>query len=650
MKSLLEPCCAKCTHTPATPCRDFVRCVTEGPLCHDDAACQAERQRLRQEVRPGADPQTHRILICTGTGCLSSGAAKLIPLLEAELAQAGLGSEVKVRSTGCHGFCEQGPTLIIEPEGTFYAQVKPEDVPEIVARHFGQGDLVERLLYTDPLTGQKTTTYANTPFYAKQTRVVLKNCGIIDPERLEDYFAYDGYKGFAKALLEMTPEQVITEMKESGLRGRGGAGFPTGLKWEFCRQAKGDKKYIICNADEGDPGAFMDRGVLEGDPHSVIEGMLIGAYAIGADEGYIYCRAEYPLAIKRLKIAIAQAEAAGLLGDNILNTGFNFHLKIREGAGAFVCGEETALIASIEGKRGMPNVRPPFPAQQGLWGKPTNNNNVETWSSVPHILRHGAAWFAQYGMGKSRGTKIFALTGKVNNTGLVEVPMGMTLREIIFDIGGGVPGGKKFKAVQIGGPAGGCFPEDLLDLKVDYETLTQAGAMVGSGGLVVMDETTCMVDIARYFLNFTQQESCGKCTPCREGTKRMLEILERIIRGDGSEADLDRLETLANVIKATSLCGLGQGAPNPVLATLKYFRHEFEAHIRDKKCPAHSCTALLTYSIAADRCKKCGLCAKNCPANCIAGDKNTPYQIDEAACIKCGTCLTQCKFGAVLRV
>lgn len=589
-----------------------------------------------------------QVLVCAGTGCVSSGANQIVDLLNQEIERQGLKDRVIIVATGCHGFCEQGPTLIIEPEKTLYRWVKPEDIQEIVEREFGKGERVERLLYVDPLTGQPATTFADTNFFAKQNRIVLKNCGFIDPTRIEDYVSNEGYQGLKRAL-ELTPEEVIEEVKGSGLRGRGGAGFPTGLKWSFCKATPSDKKYIICNADEGDPGAFMDRGVLEGDPHSVIEGMLIGAYAIGADEGYVYCRAEYPLAIKHLEIAIRQAEGAGYLGENILNSGFSFHLKIRAGAGAFVCGEETALMASIEGKRGMPRVRPPFPAQSGLWGKPTNINNVETWANIPHILRMGAEWYAQNGTEKSKGTKIFALTGKVNNTGLVEVPMGMTLREIIFDIGGGIQGGRKFKAVQIGGPSGGCLPEEMLDLPVDYDTLTRAGAMVGSGGLVVMDETTCMVDIARFFLNFSQSESCGKCTPCREGNKRMWEILDRITRGEGKEEDIEKLETLALTIKETSLCGLGQNAPNPVLATLKYFREEFEAHIRDKKCKAGVCTELLTYRIDPELCKKCGLCAKNCPVKCISGDKKTPYSIDEEVCIRCGTCMDVCKFGAVFR-
>ncbi|OLN32512.1 NADH-quinone oxidoreductase subunit NuoF [Desulfosporosinus metallidurans] len=592
--------------------------------------------------------ENQRILVCAGTGCASSGAHKIIDVLQDEVIRQGLQDSVSIVSTGCHGFCEQGPTLIIEPQQTLYTLVKPEDIPEIVAQDLKEGKRVERLLYTDPLTKSPATTFANANFFAKQVRVVLKNCGFIDPERIEDYVERDGYKGLANAL-KMSPDEVVEEVKKAGLRGRGGAGFPTGLKWGFCRNSPGDKKYIICNADEGDPGAFMDRGVLEGDPHSVIEGMLIGAFAIGADEGYVYCRAEYPLAIKHMEIAIAQAEAAGYLGENILNSGFNFRLRIRAGAGAFVCGEETALMASIEGRRGMPTVRPPFPAQSGLWGKPTNINNVETWSSVPHILKNGADWYTQYGTEKSKGTKIFALTGKINNTGLVEVPMGTTLRDILFDIGGGIQNGKAFKAVQIGGPSGGCLPDEMLDLEVDYDTLTKAGAMVGSGGLVVMDETTCMVDIARFFLDFSQKESCGKCTPCREGNKRMWDILDRITKGEGKLEDLDTLENLALVIKETSLCGLGQNSPNPVLATLKYFRSEFEAHILEHKCPAHVCSALLTYSIDEEKCKKCGLCAKNCPVGCISGDKKTPYKIDEAACIKCGTCLEKCKFDAVTR-
>jgi len=593
--------------------------------------------------------ENQRILVCAGTGCSSSGAHKLIDALKVELKKQGLDETVSIVGTGCQGFCEKGPTVVIEPQQVLYTSVTVDDVAEIVAQDIMKGERVERLLLVDQVTQKPVSTLSEIRFFAKQHRIVLQNCGIIDPQNIAEYTARDGYLGLQKALKEMSPEEVLEEVKKSGLRGRGGAGFPTGLKWGFCRQTPSDKKYIICNADEGDPGAFMDRSVLEGDPHSVIEGMLIGAYAMGVDEGYVYCRAEYPLAIKHLGIAIRQAEEAGYLGANILNSGFNFKLHVFAGAGAFVCGEETALMASIEGKRGMPRVRPPFPAVSGLWGKPTNINNVETWSNVPHILRNGAEWYTQFGTEKSKGTKIFALTGKVNNTGLVEVPMGTTLREIIFDIGGGIQNGKAFKAVQIGGPSGGCLPEDMLDLQVDYDTLMKAGAMVGSGGLVIMDETTCMVDIARFFLNFSTKESCGKCTPCREGTKRMYEILDRITKGEGKAEDLDILENLALTIKETSLCGLGQFAPNPILATLKYFRHEYEAHIFDHKCPAHACTAFLSYTIDAEKCKGCGLCAKNCPASCITGEKKKPYVIKEEDCIKCGTCMEKCKFNAITR-
>jgi len=589
-----------------------------------------------------------KVYICAGTGCLSSGAEKIVNLLKEEVERQGLTQDVDLVATGCRGFCEQGPTIVVEPSRRFYRRIQPEDVPELVEKELKQGEKLERLFYVDPNSGEPANSYESISFFAKQTRIALKNCGMIDPTRIQDYLDHGGYEGLKKALT-MEPEAIIEEVKASGLRGRGGAGFLTGLKWSLCRATPSDKKYIICNADEGDPGAFMDRGLLEGDPHAIIEGMLIGAYAIGADEGYVYCRAEYPLAIKNLTIAIKQAEEAGFLGENILGSGFNFRLHINAGAGAFVCGEETALMASIEGKRGMPRVRPPFPAQSGLWGKPTNINNVETWANIPQIIKNGATWYAQYGTEKSKGTKIFALTGKVNNTGLVEVPMGMTLRDIIFDIGGGIRDNKKFKAVQIGGPSGGCLPESMLDLQVDYETLTQAGAMVGSGGLVIMDETTCMVDIAKFFVNFSQAESCGKCTPCREGNKRMWEILNRITEGEGEMEDLDKLEELARTIKETSLCGLGQNAPNPVLATLKYFRDEFVEHIQDKKCRAGVCSALLTYHIDPDKCKRCSLCAKNCPVSCITGDKNTPYSIDTEKCIRCGTCLEKCKFGAVFR-
>jgi len=532
--------------------------------------------------------KNQRILVCAGTGCASTGAHQILVLLQLEIKRQGLEDSVKIVSTGCHGFCEQGPTVIIEPKQTLYTRVKLEDVAEIVAS-VKEGKLVERLLYVNPLTKKQEITFDNTTFMAKQVRVILKNCGFIDPKRIEDYVERGGYKGLENALKKFSPDEVIEEVKKSGLRGRGGAGFPTGLKWSFCRNSPGNEKYVICNADEGDPGAFANRGVLEGDPHSVIEGMIIGGYAMGANEGYVYCRAEYPLAIEHIKIGLAQAEAAGYLGKNILNSGFDFQVKIRAGAGAYVCGEETALMASIEGKRGMPIVRPPFPAQSGLWKKPTNNNNVETWASIPHILRDGAEVYAQYGTENSKGTKIFGLTGMVNNTGLIEVPLGMTLRELIFDIGGGVPNGKLFKGVQVGGPSGACLPEEMIDLPLDYDILSKAGAMVGSGGLVVMDETTCMVDIARFFLSFSQSESCGKCTPCREGTKRLWEILDRITKGEGKVEDLTTMEDLSLVIKETSLCGLGQNVTNPVLAALKHFRHEFEAHILEHKCLANVC-------------------------------------------------------------
>lgn len=646
MQTLAYPCCEKCHHTPSDPCEKYIRCRTEGPLCHDDPECKRKRKDLLAKMH-NPDKTTKQILICTGTGCVSSGSQRLIDLVREELVQRNLDETVRVRSTGCHGFCEQGPIVIIEPDKTFYTKVKSTDIREIIEKDIIRDEKVERLLYRDPVSGESAVTYESVNFYAKQNRIVLNNCGQINPERISHYMSKKGYQALEKVLQTMEPDDIIEEMKKSGLRGRGGAGFPTGLKWSFCRKARGDKKYVICNADEGDPGAFMDRSVLEGDPHAVIEGMLIGAYAIGADEGYVYCRAEYPLAIERLKIAISQAEKNGLLGKNILNSGFNFKLKIKAGAGAFVCGEETALIASIEGKRGMPRIRPPYPAEKGLWGKPTNINNVETWANVPHILRNGTDWYCTLGTEKSKGTKIFALTGKVNNTGLVEVPMGITLREIIFDIGGGIKGSHEFKAVQIGGPSGGCIPEEILDLPVDFDSLTSAGAMIGSGGLVILDDTTCMVDMARFFLSFTQKESCGKCTPCREGTKRMLEILNRITKGEGKDDDLDNLETLAGVIKSTSLCGLGQTAPNPVLATIRYFRGEYEAHIKEKRCPAHACTALLKYEIDNEKCKRCGLCARNCPAGSIVGDKNTPYEIDTQSCIKCQTCLEKCKFGAI---
>jgi len=540
-----------------------------------------------------------------------------------------------------------GPIVVVYPEGTFYSRVTRDDVTEIVEEHIYKGRPVQRLMYASGEEAPAIPRYSEIPFYGKQKRIALKNCGYINPDNIEEYIARGGYEALGKALASMTPVQVIDEVKASSLRGRGGGGFPTGLKWSFCASSKGDKKYVICNADEGDPGAFMDRSILEGDPHSVLEGMSIGAYAMGADEGYIYCRAEYPLAIKRLKTAMAQAEEYGLLGENIMDSGFSFRIHVKEGAGAFVCGEETALMASIEGRRGMPRPRPPFPANSGLWGCPTNINNVETWANVPQIICNGGAWYASMGTEKSKGTKVFALTGKIKHTGLVEVPMGITLREIIFEIGGGILDDKKFKAVQIGGPSGGCLTEEHLDTPVSYESLTALGAIMGSGGLVVMDETTCMVDVAKFFLEFTQKESCGKCVPCREGTKHMLLLLEKITGGKGTMEDLDTLEGLAHMVKDMSLCGLGQTAPNPVLTTLRYFRDEYVAHIRDHKCPAGACAALLEYRIIQDACKKCGICSRNCPVKCIPGDRNSGYHIEADRCIRCGTCFEKCPFGAI---
>ena len=592
------------------------------------------------------------VLICGGTGCTSSGSKVLISTFEKEIEKNGLAEEVKVVQTGCFGLCALGPVVIIYPEGTFYSRVEEKDVAEIVSEHLLKGRLVDRLVYKDAdeaviEEAGKTLSLNDTNFYKTQKRVALRNCGLIDPENIDEYIAMDGYAALGKVLTEMKPEEVVQIIKDSGLRGRGGGGFPTGLKWSFTAANSADQKYVVCNADEGDPGAFMDRSVLEGDPHCLIEAMTICGYATGATEGYVYVRAEYPIAVARLQKAIDQAREYGLLGKNIFDSGFDFDLFIRLGAGAFVCGEETALMTSIEGNRGEPRPRPPYPAVKGLFGKPTTENNVETFANIPQIILKGADWFASMGTEKSKGTKVFALGGKIVNTGLVEIPMGTTLREVIYDIGGGIPNGKKFKAAQTGGPSGGCIPASLIDTKIDYDNLTAIGCMMGSGGLIVMDEDNCMVDIAKFFLDFTVDESCGKCAPCRIGTKRMMEILEKITEGNGTLEDIDKLEELAYYIKENSLCGLGQTAPNPVLATLKFFREEYIAHVVDKKCPAGVCKGLLNYTIDADKCKGCTLCARKCPVGAISGTVKNPHVIDTTKCIKCGACMDSCKFGAI---
>ena len=589
------------------------------------------------------------VLVCGGTGCTSSHSAEIIEKLEQELKAKGLENEVKVIKTGCFGLCALGPVMIVYPEGCFYSEVKVEDVPEIVEEHLLKGRMVKRLLYEETVHQDDIKPLNETNFYKKQHRVALRNCGVIDPENIEEYIAMDGYQALAKCLTELTPDEVIQIVKDSGLRGRGGGGFPTGLKWSFTAKNTADQKYVVCNADEGDPGAFMDRSVLEGDPHCIVEAMTICGYATGATEGYVYVRAEYPIAVHRLDVAIKEAREAGLLGKNIFNSGFDFDLHIRLGAGAFVCGEETALMTSIEGNRGEPRPRPPYPAVKGLFGKPTTENNVETFANIPQIILHGAEFFNSMGTEKSSGTKVFALGGKINNTGLVEIPMGTTLREIIEDIGGGIPNGKKFKAAQTGGPSGGCIPASLMDTPIDYDNLTAIGCMMGSGGLIVMDEDNCMVDIAKFFLEFTVDESCGKCVPCRTGTRRLLEILEKITSGNGEMEDLDKLEELCNYIKSTSLCGLGQTAPNPVVSTLRYFRDEYIAHIVDKKCPAGVCKKLLHYHIDAEKCRGCTACARQCPTNAISGAVRTPHEIDPAKCIKCGACMATCKFGAIYK-
>ena len=589
------------------------------------------------------------VLVCGGTGCTSSGSQQIMETLKEEIKKAGLEKEVSVVQTGCHGLCALGPIMIVYPDASFYSMVKVEDIPEIVQEHLLKGRVVTRLLYQETVTPAGVKALIDTDFYKKQHRIALRNCGIINPEVIEEYIGTGGYAALGKVLTEMTPDDVIQCLLDSGLRGRGGGGFPTGLKWKLAKQNDADQKYVCCNADEGDPGAFMDRSVLEGDPHAVLEAMAIAGYAIGANQGYIYVRAEYPIAVERLKIAISQAREMELLGKDIFGSSFDFDIDLRLGAGAFVCGEETALMTSIEGNRGEPRPRPPFPAQKGLFGKPTILNNVETYANIPQIILNGPEWFSSMGTEKSKGTKVFALGGKIHNTGLVEIPMGTTLREVIEEIGGGIPNGKKFKAAQTGGPSGGCIPAEHFDIPIDYDNLISIGSMMGSGGLIVMDETDCMVDIAKFFLEFTVEESCGKCTPCRIGTKRMLEILTKITKGTATMEDLDKLEELCYYVKENSACGLGQTAPNPVLSTLRYFRDEYEAHIKEKRCPAGVCKALLSYHIDADKCKGCTLCARNCPVGAIIGSVKNPHIIDTDKCVKCGACMEKCKFGAIYK-
>lgn len=606
---------------------------------------EEKRKELDLRVNLKANTREKHILVCHGTGCTSSKSPKIIENFRKIIDEKGI-KNVRVIQTGCFGLCAKGPIVIIRPEDTFYAMVKPEDCEEIINTHILEGKTVERLLCKD-INNSVVQRLDELTFYKKQERIALKNCGIIDPENIDEYIAFDGYKALEKVLFEMSQDDVINEITDSGLRGRGGAGFPTGKKWYFTKIAEGDKKYVVCNADEGDPGAFMDRSILEGDPHSVIEAMMIAGYAVGANKGYIYVRAEYPIAVHRFQTAINQAKEYGILGKNIFGTDFSFDLEIRLGAGAFVCGEETALLESIEGRSGRPRLKPPFPANCGLWQKPTLINNVETYANITKIILNGAKWYSSIGTEKSKGTKVFALGGNVVNVGLVEVPMGTTLREIVFDIGGGIPGGHKFKAAQTGGPSGGCIPAEHLDTPIDYESLSQIGSMMGSGGLIVMDDTKCMVNLAKFYLGFTVDESCGKCTPCRIGTKRMLEILEKVTEGNGETEDLEKLERLAKTIQKDSVCGLGQTAPNPVLSTMKYFRDEYITHIRDKKCPAKECKALRAIEIDPEKCRGCGICKKNCPVNAITGEVKQPHKIDEDVCIKCGTCISKCPFKAI---
>jgi len=604
-------------------------------------------EKSRAEVSKPHHKQKATITICSGTGCHAYGCLKVAQAFKNEIKKQNLQKLVEVRTTGCHGFCERGPIVVIQPQGIFYQKIQLKDVKEVISETIKNKKIIDRHLYVDPNTGKKIVFEKDVPFYKKQKRIIFGNNGLIDPTEIKDYFAMNGYSALAKALKNMRPQQIIEEIKKSGLRGRGGAGFPTGLKWEATKKSSEAVKYVVCNCDEGDPGAYMDRSLLEGNPHSVIEGMLIGAYAIGAKEGFIYVREEYPLAVENIAIAIKQARENKLLGKNIMGTNFSFNISISKGAGAFVSGEETALLACIEGKLGIPHQRPPYPAQKGLWGKPTNINNVETWANVPIIINKGANWFSRIGTNGSKGTKIFSLVGKINNTGLVEVPMGMTLREIVFDIGGGILGGKKFKAVQTGGPSGGCIPKKLLDLPIDYESLTRAGSMMGSGGMIVMDENNCMVDVAKYFLNFLRDESCGKCISCREGTQRMWEIVKEISEGNGQEGDVKLLEELARSVKDASMCGLGQTAANPVLSTLRYFKKEYEAHIKDKKCPAGVCVNLIRYLVIPKKCTGCLACLRICPSEAISGELKKVHVIDTQKCIKCGACFETCKFNAI---